>query len=548
MDIETLIRTLENNNISIWSEQDKLSVSVPNGGLSDSLRASIREHKAELLKRLKSGRLLSRDSGHTPQISVPPNLIYPDSATITPDMLPLIALSQADIDRIVGLVPGGVANIQDIYALSPLQDGILFHHLLTTVGDPYLMVSQIAFADRTMLDRFLDALQQVVDRHDILRTALAWEGLSEPAQVVWRHAQLSVTEVSLDPGTASEQLARRFNPRHTRIDLTQAPLLRFFIAQEPDSSRWMMLYLQHHVICDNITSEMLQDEVAAILSGRRDTLAPSQPFRNLVAQARFGAGADVQESFFRRMLGDIDEPTLPFGLSDVHRDGQGIAEYRRMLPQALNDRLRHHARRLGVSLTSLCHLAFGQVLARCSGRETVVFGTVLFGRMHTGEGADRAIGPFINTLPLRLDLDDTPLEQSVRQAHQRLAELLQHEHASLALAQRCSSVAAPMPLFSVLLNYRHSRLAGIGTQDTSNHSVQGIEFLGGHAARNNYPCDLSVDDYNHALALTLRVVDSLSPERVCDLMQCALESLVQALDDVPAMPVRQLEVLPAAER
>ena len=129
-----------------------------------------------------------------------------------------------------------------------------------------------------------------------------------------------------------------------------------------------------------------------------------------------------------------------------------------MLPQGLNDRLRGQARRIGVSLASLCHLAWGQVLARTSGREDVVFGTVLFGRMQAGEGADRALGLFINTLPVRLDLDETGVEDSVRQTHQQLADLLRHEHASLALAQRCSGVAAPAPLFSALLNYRHNSL------------------------------------------------------------------------------------------
>ncbi|WP_139793418.1 hypothetical protein, partial [Ensifer aridi] len=121
--------------------------------------------------------------------------------------------------------------------------------------------------------------------------------------------------------------------------------------------------------------EVMHAEVQAVLEGRAHELAAPQPFRNLVAQARLGMDAKAHEEFFRKMLADIDEPTLPFGLSEVRGDGSGVGEAQRMLPQALNDRLRDQARRLGVSLASLCHLAWGQVVARSSGREQVVFGT-----------------------------------------------------------------------------------------------------------------------------------------------------------------------------
>ncbi|WP_340613229.1 hypothetical protein [Xenorhabdus thailandensis] len=98
---------------------------------------------------------------------MPPNVITPATTTLTPAMLPLIDLTQTDIDRIVGQVPGGVANIQDIYALSPLQDGILFHHLLEQKGDPYLLLYPVIFENRSLLDRYLAAVQQAIDRHDI---------------------------------------------------------------------------------------------------------------------------------------------------------------------------------------------------------------------------------------------------------------------------------------------------------------------------------------------------------------------------------------------
>ncbi|MFQ3459984.1 AMP-binding protein, partial [Bradyrhizobium sp. UFLA01-814] len=304
--------------------------------------------------------------------------------------------------------------------------------------------------------------------------------------------------------------------------------------------------LQHHLIGDHTTLEVMHAEVRAVLEGREQELAAPQPFRNLVAAVRLGVGADAHEEFFRELLGDIDEPCTPFGLCEVQGDGSGTREAQRMLPQALNARLRVQARRLGVSLASLCHLAWGQVVARSSDREQVVFGTVLFGRMHGGAGGDRAMGLFINTLPLRLDLDGTAVEASVRTTHARLAELLVHEHASLALAQRCSGVAAPAPLFSALLNYRHNTPAAV-TASAADDVLSGVEWLG-EEERTNYPLTLSVEDFGEALGLTAQVVEPISADRICGYMQRALEQLAEALEHAPSTPVRELDILPADER
>ncbi|WP_080135505.1 non-ribosomal peptide synthetase, partial [Bradyrhizobium sacchari] len=491
---------------------------------------------------------LAASLGHHQELAVPANLITERSAAITPEMLPLIELAQDEIDRIIATVPGGVRNIQDIYGLSPLQEGILFHHLLAAKGDPYLLVSQMAFAERGLLDRYLAAVQRVVDRNDILRTSFVWEGLSQPAQVVWRKAQLEVTQLELDGahGAGAEQLKERFDPRRHRIELGRAPLLRFVIAREPGSARWLLLELQHHLIGDHTTRDVMHAEVRAELEGRGHELTAPQPFRNLVAQAHLGGDATADEAFFRELLADIHEPTTPFDLSEVRGDGSGVREAHRMLPPALHARLGQQARRLGVSLASLCHLAWGQVVARSSGREQVVFGTVLLGRLQGSAGADRAMGLFINTLPLRLDLDETPVEASVRTTHARLAELLAHEHASLALAQRCSAVAASAPLFSTVLNYRHNTapaVPGSGTDDV----LSGMEWLA-EEERTNYPLTLSVEDFGEALGLTVQVTEPISADRICGYMQRTLEQLAEALENAPDTPVRELDILPAEER
>ena len=397
-----LLERLKDARISLAVEGETLVVKADKGLITEELRSSLQKNKKELIAILKTGSLTGQNA--MGEVSVAPPAIQSDSTVITPEMLPLIELTQEEINEIVDRVPGGIPNIQDIYALSPLQDGILFHHLMASEGDPYVISNEMAFTERGLLDRFLSAVQQVVDRHDILRTAFIWQGLSQPAQVVWRQAQLSVTELKLDlqQGPIAEQLRQHFDPRQHRFDLSQAPLLRYLIAHDPDNNRWVLLQSLHHLVGDHSTLDVLRAEVQAILAGQGHALAAPQPFRNLVAQARLGVSREEHEIFFQKMLGDVTEPTLPFGLSDVYQNGGEITESHRLLPQTLNDRLRAQARRIGVSLASLCHLAWGLVLARSSGSEPVVLGTVLLGRMQAGEGANTAAGLFINTLPLRL--------------------------------------------------------------------------------------------------------------------------------------------------
>ncbi|KAF9080836.1 hypothetical protein BGX27_005214, partial [Mortierella sp. AM989] len=282
-----------------------------------------------------------------------------------------------------------------------------------TKGDPYLLVVKMSFNNKKILDRYLGAVQKVVDRHDILRTAIIWENLSTPAQVVLRHAALSITELSLSPndGPIGDQVIRLTDPSEHRIDLSNAPLFRFIISQDTDGS-WVAVELLHHIIGDHSTLELMNTEIQAFMEHQDKLLSEPQPFRNLIAQVRSSSNANVHEQFFTKMLAEIDTPALPYGLSDVHQDGVDVTESHLILPQDLNNRLRSHAKLMGVSLASFCHLAWAQVISKTSGQEQVVFGTVLFGRMQGGSGSDQAMGLFINTLPLCVDVGGRSVEES----------------------------------------------------------------------------------------------------------------------------------------
>ena len=502
---------------------------------------------------------LRRDAGETPGPApdalpvapcraegadkIPPNRIPAVCDAITPEMLPLLRLTAADIERIVDAVPGGAANIQDIYPLTPTQEGILFHYRMAAEGDAYLKLGILAFDTRDLLERYLKALQAVIDRHDILRTAVLWEGLPEPVQVVWRRVRLVVEEVRIeaDADDIVQELRRRFNRRHYRLDLRQAPLMHVFITRDAENTRWVALQHSHEISFDAATVLIVQQEVQAHLSNRAGELPPPVPYRNFVAQARLSDFEENHKAFFQKMLADVTEPTMPFGLADVHGDGSDVAEARQPVDQSLAVRLQAGARANRVSAASVFHLAWALVLARVSGREDVVFGTVLSGRMRGGSGGVPAPGPFINTLPVRIAVGDVGVLDGLRHTHTLVSQLLLHEHAPLALVQRCSALAAPTPLFSSMLNYRRDATV------KAHALIEGMRWLD-LEERSNFPLSLSVDQVGKGFALKVQVVPGIDPQCVCTYMQTALEQLVDALESAPAMPLASLDVMPAAER
>ncbi|HET7866203.1 MAG TPA: AMP-binding protein, partial [Burkholderiaceae bacterium] len=485
-------------------------------------------------------------------VEVPPNLIEPGDSHITPKMLPLVQLSQAEIDAVVRTVPGGAANVQDIYPLAPLQEGLLFHALLAQGNqgaDEYLLSHLLAFDTRPRLDGFMHALQRVIARHDILRTAIVWQDLREPVQVVWRKAELPVEEVDLAGTNAVARLQAWVDARRAGFNLQTAPLLRAFVGHDAVQGRWLLYLLHHHLVSDHTTIDLMTEEVQVFMQGQEHRLPVPLPFRNFVAQARLGTSQQEHERFFTEMLHDVQEPAAPFGLLDAVGVESGPDKINLRLPAPLSQALRSQARSLGVSTASLFHLAFALVLARTSSRDDVVFGTLLFGRMQAGRGSDRVLGLFMNTVPLRMRLGSSPVAQTVRQTQAALARLLQHEHASLALAQRCSGVPAPAPLFAALLNYRYSS----GHTLLAHSSADAERAWQGTARLTtpeliNYPLALSVDDLGEDFSLQLQRDRRLDPDEVLGYMLEALQQLSDALAHRPDMPVCTLPILSAAQR
>ncbi|MBJ6369865.1 non-ribosomal peptide synthetase, partial [Snuella sedimenti] len=465
---------------------------------------------------------------------VPSNGITVSSTRITPSMVPLLDLEQEELDVIVKAIPGGVSNIQDMYPLSPLQAGIHFHYLMSDSGqgDPYVLSNLITFSDTEKRSSFIEALQFVVNRHDVLRTCILSTGLSSAVQVVLRSAKLEFEVLDFD---GSEDILSELQlltaPGTQRMDISKGPLLKLRVVDDVINGAYYLQVNLHHLVMDHLGMEKIISEVTMYLSGKGSTLPTPVLYREFIGHTLHMQFINDGESYFRTLLGSIETPTYPFDLSNTLETGGGIEESHRVLPTGLSLELREVCSSMGIRPAVLFHAAYGIVVGRCSNTDHVIFGSLFSGRLQGSVGSADSLGLFINTLPIFLKLEGS-VKDYLYDVKLVLEELLPYEQTPLSSIHDWSGVSNEVPLFSALFNYRHSDHVSEATnEDSMGLGISNIEYY----ERTNYPFNISVDDFGDDFKLTVQVDRAIESDRILAYMEQALVGLI---DGVKAIDIK----------
>jgi amino acid adenylation domain-containing protein len=454
----------------------------------------------------------------------------------------LVSLDPQQAATIVHGVPDGSENIQAIYPLSPLQEGILFHHLLDAQGDTYILSSLFELQSAEQVDSLVDALQIVTERHEMLRSCFMWEQLPEPVQVVQRRVSVRVEKLPSEAGRDPlRQLEALLKPGRAGLNLQQAPLLRLTTACDERTNKHYALLQIHHLICDYRSWHLVVRELLACVGRRK--LPAAAPYADYQVRALTGSQQQQAEAFFRAKLSRIDEPVAAFGELDVQGNGLQLSAATLVLDPSLTQQLRTRLRIAGSSVARLFHAAWALVIGAASQRDCVVFGTAL----STSRGAMQSpatVTMAVNTLPICLNLRNVSVRELLEHTHRELEELLRWERAPLTLAQRCSGISGTAPLFTALLNYRHA----VSRAAENSGAAAGICVLAHHEAWTNYPLALTVDDDGDGITLIVQARGAIDAERVAGQVVAAVHSLTEALEFAPNTPALSLTVLPPEER
>ncbi|MCC2607745.1 non-ribosomal peptide synthetase [Planctobacterium marinum] len=473
---------------------------------------------------------------------VPENLISTDGQKLTPEMLTLVDLSEQDIQVIVDSVGGSTTNIQDIYPLGPLQEGILYHHILNPESDPYVIPHVFRLDNQQMANSFIDAMQFVVDRHDTLRSAILWQGLSKPVQVVLNSIKLSVERKCFDSMEQSQHYVSHLAaPENQHVELTLPPLVKVHLITN-DSSDFVYVVLQfHHIATDHMGIEVIKRELTSYFAGQQDALPHPVPYRNFIAQVLANYDAEKASTYFTQMLDDFSEITAPFGVLNTKVDVATITELKQTLPIDLSDKINALAQSLQMSSAAVFHLAFGWVVAACCGRNEALFGTVLSGRLQGFEASDTMVGVCINTLPVRVSFDGQSGAALLRTVNQALLSLLNHEQTPLSVVKKCAMTPAESPLFTAILNYRHGE-----KQDAEATSDEGVLPISGHE-RTSYPIYMAVDKLGDDYALELQVASDIQANDLMEYMINALQVIAQLVSSDSSKPLVEQCIVPTVQ-
>ncbi|WP_437277986.1 amino acid adenylation domain-containing protein [Sorangium sp. So ce375] len=462
-------------------------------------------------------------------------------------------------------------DVESIHYLSPLQQGLLFHAVSDRSADPYFVQTAFLLEGRLDLDAFERAWQALAERHPILRTAFVWEGVSRPVQVVRPRVTIPVARHDLrglSAGEREEALAALMDAdRRAGFDLLRAPLMRLTVVQAEEDA-FYFINSHHHLLLDGWSFALLLREALlvyrALARGTVPELPRARPYRDYLTWVQ-AQDEGAAERFFRGALAGFRAPTpLPMEAGPAAAAAGGdafpCAEQALRFSRAETEALAACARRLRITLNTLVQGAWALLLSRHSGEPDVVFGATVSGRPPELPGAEAIVGMLINTLPVRVRVDEhEPLAAWLSRLQDQNSELRQHEWTPLSNVQRWSDVPGGRALFDTLVvfdSYPEEEVPDVaGAGNARDVRVHPLPRPGGGrvgdalltTGRNNYPASLIVEPSRELGLILSYERRRLTHEAAASLLgQC--RALLEAMAARPRARLAELPLVGPAER
>src|ERR1041385_114114 len=443
-----------------------------------------------------------------------------------------------------------IKEVEGFYPLSPMQQGMLYHTLYAPESGTYMQQVSCTLKGELNVAAFAHAWQEVIDRHPVLRSGFLWEKLKGPVQLVQRQVKLPLEQQDwqhFSPAQQETELeALLRDDRGRGFVLAHAPLLRLFLLQLGRHA-YQFIWSHHHILFDGWSVPLLLQEVFAFYEAgcRGETLKLDQPrpFRDYIVWLK-QQDMNRAEAYWRKALAGFTTPTrlsLERAAANVSLES-GYAEEQVRLSAEQSERVQRFAREQQVTVNTVVQGAWALLLSRYSGEEEVLFGATVSGRPAELAGVEQMVGLFINSLPVRVQVNgETQVGTWLRELQAQVMEMRQYEYSPLVEVQGWSEVKRGQKLFETLVVFENYPVAESLKQQQQSVKLEQLRI----SEQNSFALTLlSAPNAWLRLSYDRKVYEAQTVKRLLN----QLQTLVLGMVNEPSQRLRSLPLLSEDER
>ncbi|MBE9229457.1 amino acid adenylation domain-containing protein, partial [Phormidium sp. LEGE 05292] len=480
--------------------------------------------------------------------------LSPENGGYTPSDFPLIKLTQLELDRVLASLPlTNWQNIEDIYPLSPMQQGMLFESLYAPDSGVYIEQTTCTLTGDLNVSAFEQAWQQLVAHHSIFRTAFVWESLEQPVQVLYRQIEVKIERLDWRELSVSEQQQQLQlfidSKRQQGFDFGIAPLLRLYLIQSSENT-FQFVWNFHHILMDGWSLPLVFQDLLncyqAISQGKSLDYQPALNYRHYIAWLQ-QQEQKLAEEFWRKKLQGFSAPTplmVDKPLLNREKGSRSYKEQQIGLSVSATEKAVSFVRENQLTLNNLVQTTWALLLSRYSQETDVVFGATVSGRPATLAGVESMVGLFINTLPMRVQLgEQTELLGLLKDLQAQLVESEQFSYSSLVEIQGLSNVPRGTALFESILVFENYPVDSELVEENYSFSFSNFRTI----EQTNYPLTILVGPGEQLLIKVLYDRDRFDDSAISRMLGHFV-TLLEGIVANPKQAISQLPMLTAAEQ
>ncbi|MGE5343722.1 MAG: amino acid adenylation domain-containing protein [Candidatus Omnitrophota bacterium] len=440
-------------------------------------------------------------------------------------------------------------NIEDITALTPLQEGILFHYLKEPQSDSYFEQLSLTISGTIDARTFEQAWNSVIAANEMLRTVFRWEKLEKPTQLVLKQHKLQFLfhDLSEIEQNAKHSLLSQLknNDRETRFDLKEVPFRVTLCKIETE--KYEMIISNHHIIYDGWSNGIILSEFFNAYNRliHNEPLKPvlKPPFKEFLKWTQ-NLDKKKQEHFWSKYLAEFENPTELVIKKRKTGKTSGTKTCSFILEEDVKHQLDAFTVRNRVTWAAVFYTAWGLLLQRYCNSDDVVFGTTVSGRSAGIKGINDMVGLFINTIPLRVNTHpDEKRIDAVFRIDDALRAREDFEHTPLVDIRGYTELNSEVPLFDTLMVIENYPLDHHLLPSDSSLSIDSFAMV----EATHYGLTLSVMLWDQ-IDVRFTAKDSLADEEAIKYLSGHFKSMIHEIIENAEQRISDIDMLSTEEK